>query len=105
MVTAQFTFQSGRPYSAPLFLMPNNSAAYSQRNEFRIPNFHKLDLGIIYTPKTKLKQSWQFNLYNAYNRQNVYAIVYELDSKDYVYKFRQFTAFPILPSLSYSIKF
>lgn len=106
-ITATFALQSGRPASVPLYFAFGNRLIYSDRNEYRLKTFHKLDIGMQYSFKNKgaVKQFINFNIYNIYNRKNVYAVVYA--SSDFFSKIelKYLTAFPILPSFSYSIKF
>lgn len=77
-----------------------------QRNGYRMPAYHRLDLGLNYHKKTKWGEStWSFGLYNAYNRKNPFFldIGYLKDSNKKVLK--QISLFPLLPSISYSFKF
>ncbi len=100
--TTSFIFKSGRPYTAPLYVL-NNIPFYSNRNEFRLPVFHKLDIGVLYEFKSKVSQTLQFHLYNVYSRNNIYAVVFNSSFSNPEFKY--FSAFPFLPSFSYSIKF
>ncbi|MBI4428523.1 MAG: TonB-dependent receptor [Ignavibacteriales bacterium] len=92
---------------------------YSQRNAYRLPAFHKLDLNFI------RKFSWfnlpfQFsiNVYNAYNRKNPFAqsiryrYNYEVDPGGNTYRsvipvpqVVQYTLFPIIPTIGLSVTF
>lgn len=77
-----------------------------QRNGYRMPSYHRLDLGVnIHKPKKWGEATWSFGLYNAYNRQNPFYldIGYLKDGNEKVLK--QISLFPILPSVSYSFKF
>jgi len=88
---------------------------YSGKNAFRMRAFHKLDLGIRFHKKKKHgTQTWNFSIYNAYNRQNPYYYFYllEVDEgtnpnnyENYHLKLKQQSLFPIVPSVSYSFKF
>jgi len=79
-----FTYQSGRPITPPEgkfqfedYVVP----IYRNRNSFRIPDYHRLDLSANYTPKKKEDQkfysSWSISLYNVYARRNAYSIYFE----------------------------
>ena len=77
-----------------------------QRNGYRMPSYHRLDLGVnIHKPKKWGEATWSFGLYNAYNRQNPFYldIGYLQGGNEKVLK--QISLFPILPSVSYSFKF
>ena len=101
--TTTFTLQSGRPLSIPLLYLPNGIIAYSDRNEYRLPLFHKLDIGMKYKFGKKLKQTFDLHIYNVYARRNVFAILYTRDQETFEYDFRYMSFFPFLPTFSYGI--
>ena len=51
---------------------------YSGRNAYRLPDFHRLDLSMNWTPaknkNRRVKSSFAAGVYNAYNRRNPYTI-------------------------------
>jgi hypothetical protein len=102
--TSTFTLQSGRPLSIPLFYLPNNIIAFSDRNEYRLPLFHKLDIGMKYRFGKKVKQTFDLHIYNVYARRNVFAILYAQDEDTFEYAFRYLSFFPFLPTFSYGIE-
>jgi hypothetical protein len=72
----------------------------SGRNNFRVPSYHRLDLGINKHKITKWgEQIWSFGIYNAYSRQNPFYLYF--DDADLM----QVSLIPIVPSVSYSFKF
>ncbi len=87
---------------------------YVSRNGYRMPAYHRLDIGATWTRPVRWgEQSWSVNIYNAYNRRNPFYI--ELESKP-VYdsvtnqftkelRFVQYSLFPIIPSINYSLRF
>ena len=76
---------------------------YSDRNGFRLPDYHRLDLTLNYqlARKEKFNHSLSLNLYNVYNRVNPFYItlVQNPISRDFEYK--QFSLFRFFPSLTY----
>ncbi|MCQ2273895.1 MAG: TonB-dependent receptor [Bacteroidales bacterium] len=90
-----------------------NEVGYiSNRNNYRMPNYHRLDASLNFHKKLKHgKRTINLSVYNLYNRQNPYMIYSAYDSvwdgRDYVsYKsLRQLSIFPIIPSISYTWKF
>jgi hypothetical protein len=84
----------------------------TQRNNYRNPNYHRLDLGVNFHKQKKHGiRTWSFSIYNAYNRMNPF-FIYQGDESHYEgneYKWRtvlkQVTIFPIIPSVSYSYSF
>lgn len=78
-----FTFASGRPFTAPEGLIRLENKAfpiYKNRNNARIPAYHRLDFSwTIDNParkKGKYRGSWAFNVYNLYARKNIYSVFF-----------------------------
>lgn len=70
------------------------------RNNFRMPAYHRLDIGINFHKKKKHGiRTLSLSVYNVYNRHNPY-MVYQDGSK-----LMQLSIFPIIPSFSYQYKF
>ncbi len=92
---------------------------YGDRNNFRLPDFHRLDLGLIWELKAKkLKESnLTINIVNAYDRRNAFFIYLEptfrevMDEDGATFEIpesidaRQVSLFPILPSVTWNFKF
>jgi hypothetical protein len=79
---------------------------YGGRNNFRLNNYHRLDIS--YTVRKKKKwgeRSWSFGAYNAYSRKNPFFIEYDYDFTSGKKKFIQYSLFPIIPSVTYGFKF
>ncbi len=85
---------------------------YGSRNNFRLPAYHRLDIGINFHKQTKLGlRTWSFSIYNVYNRKNPFYVDfngglfgYDTDSK-YGRQLFKYSLFPIIPSITYSLKF
>ncbi|GAB3950169.1 TonB-dependent receptor [Spirosoma harenae] len=100
----------GSPYFiSPFFDGGTKVNEYSpQKNNFRAEAYHRLDLSLqFHKQKKHHERTWEFSVYNAYNRWNpfFYRIepVYSGGSSP-VGLFR-YSVFPILPSISYNFKF
>lgn len=83
---------------------------YGEMNSFRMHSYHRLDLGIqISKEKTHGIRTWDISMYNAYNRKNpyFYFIDYEFNNDGESGKrvLKQFSLFPVIPSVSWSFKF
>ncbi len=115
-----FVFNSGRPITLPVgrYEFDNyNLDFYSGRNEYRLPDNHRLDLSATLTPRKnqhrKWKSSWVFAIYNVYNRRNpftVYTRTKQDDDGNIIgdgteKEARLVSLFPVLPSVTYNIKF
>ncbi|MES2559982.1 MAG: TonB-dependent receptor [Bacteroidota bacterium] len=78
---------------------------YTSRNAFRMAAYHRMDVGIQITKKMDWwVRTWEFSIYNVYNRMNPYFYYTQADSKGNV-NLKQITLFPIIPSISWNIKF
>ena len=75
------------------------------RNNYRLPDYHRLDLGVNFNRffKNGCSRTINVSVYNVYNRQNPF-IVYEGHSDSHP-ALMQMSVFPILPSISYAFKF
>ncbi|MBP5548269.1 MAG: TonB-dependent receptor [Bacteroidales bacterium] len=82
------------------------------RNNFRMPAYHRLDVGVNFHKEKKHGVStWSLSVYNLYNRKNPF-MVYEknnmhsvINGVHYNSSLVQLSLFPIIPSVSYSFKF
>ncbi|MDR1846541.1 MAG: TonB-dependent receptor [Bacteroidales bacterium] len=81
---------------------------YTERNAYRMPNYHRLDLGLTWlVRKTKrYESSWNFSLYNAYGAKNAYTITFETDENDPTRtRAIKTILFRWIPSFTYNFKF
>ena len=85
---------------------------YGERNNFRMPSYHRLDVGFNFHKQKKHGiRTWNISLYNAYSRQNPFFLFFDSTSdKEFqqtgkTQVLKQFSLFPIIPSFSYSFKF
>jgi len=83
---------------------------FENRNGFRMPSYHRLDVGVnLHKEKKWGNRTWSFGLYNAYNRQNPFFLYFthEYNSQDNQYKgvLKQLSLFPVIPSVCYKFEF
>lgn len=81
---------------------------YTERNGYRMPDYHRLDLGATWNIKktTKFESSLSFSLYNAYGQKNAYTIDFIEDPNDPTKTIAEKTyLFTYIPSISYNFKF
>lgn len=86
-ITANFNYNTGRPITYPeSFYVINDISIinYSDRNRYRIPDYHRLDLSFIMTTslkrEKKIEANWAISIYNVYGRRNTYSIFYRNES-------------------------
>lgn len=95
------TFPSGKYYA-------NNTIVplYSERNAYRMPAYHRLDLGLNYDLKTRknYEHSITFSVYNVYYRKNAYIISFGSNDEGQPAITKTYL-FPVVPSLTYNFKF
>lgn len=78
----------------------NGIAYIENRNNFRMPAYHRLDIGMNFHKQKKHGiRTWSISVYNVYNRHNPY-MVYKSGNQ-----LMQLSIFPIIPSISYQYKF
>jgi hypothetical protein len=80
------TYQKGRPITYPLSIYYVNDIPvvnYSNRNEFRIPDYFRVDVSIAVEGNLKRRKlfhsSWVFGVYNITGRNNPLSIYFKLD--------------------------
>ena len=83
-----------------------NALQYNKRNEYRMPNYHRLDASIQFSKQKKNgDRIWSFGAYNAYNQLNPFYLYYGFDQGSNTYKLYKYTLFPIVPSVSWRRSF
>lgn len=74
------------------------------RNNYRLPSYHRLDVGVNFHKKKKrYERTWSFGVYNIYSRQNPFYIYFSNNLGKT--ELTQVSIFPIIPSVSYKFKF
>lgn len=110
---ATFVYNTGNAITFPSGKYQVNGETmfyYTERNGYRMPDYHRLDLSLTYEKPSastdRWRSSWSFGLYNAYNRKNAYIIDFREneDNKDVTEAYR-IALFGIIPSISWNFKF
>jgi hypothetical protein len=83
-VSANFTYSTGRPFTGPdaKFIIDGIVvASYADRNQFRMPDYHRLDLSLTFGESLrkdkKYSANWAITIYNLYGRRNPYSIFFK----------------------------
>jgi outer membrane cobalamin receptor len=97
---------AGERYNpTPYYLGQTQVQDYTERNGFRMPAYHRLDLGLRF--KWGDRQGFhalKTGVYNAYNRKNPY-FFQATEADEGGLKAEAVTLFPILPYVNYQFKF
>lgn len=108
--SATWTYTTGQALTAPSGKYNVNGETvyyYAERNGYRAPANHRLDLSVTHTTKTKKwERVWAFGLYNVYNRKNPFMITFsDDDNRPTGTVAKQISLFGIIPSISFTIKY
>jgi hypothetical protein len=108
-LNAAWVFNSGQAFTAPSSkyqLIDNWIYYYAERNGYRAPDYHRLDVSASWTKRgEKVTREWVFGIYNLYNRYNPFLINFEDSENGARTRAIQYTLFGIVPSVSFNIKF
>lgn len=110
-VSALFVFYTGNAVTFPAgkyVIDGETQFYYNDRNADRMPVYHRLDLGVTWITREteKFESSWNFSLYNAYGRQNAYAISFrENETNPNIIEAVQVSLFRWVPAITYNFKF
>lgn len=110
-VSATWVFNTGNAVTFPSgkYLIDGKiQFYYTERNGYRMPDYHRLDLGATYTLKKtkKFESSLNFSVYNAYGHKNAYSIDFVQDKNDPTKINAVMTyLFTYVPSITYNFKF
>ena len=106
-----WVYNSGQAFTAPsskYVIIDNYIYYYAERNGYRAPDYHRLDVSATWTKKIsngKLTRQWTFGIYNLYNHYNPFIINFEDSNNGARTKAVQYSLFGIVPSVSFGLKF
>ncbi len=106
-----FTYSTGRPITLPIAKYYDGDIQrvfYSDRNEYRVPNFYRVDLAMNIEGNHKVRKlahsSWTLAVYNLTGRKNPYSVYFRSEQgKINGYKLSIFGR-PI-PTITYNFRF
>ncbi|WP_229379481.1 TonB-dependent receptor [Fibrella forsythiae] len=111
-MSLNFTYSTGRPITQPYGRARLNNVVvpiYINRNQERIPDYHRLDFSMLFeqdpAKKRKVQQSWNFSVYNVYAHKNAYSVFYKFDPRQLTDAFKLSIFGTIFPSLTYNVRF
>jgi outer membrane receptor protein involved in Fe transport len=109
-LAATWRYNTGQALTAPSAKYDIDGTTfyyYHERNGYRAPAYHRLDLSATYTKKVDdFTCIWSFGLYNAYCRYNPFTIRFKNDDKKSTGTVvEQTSLFGIIPSVSFTVKY
>lgn len=107
--SANFNYSTGRPITIPISKFSYDAYLsvlnYSKRNEYRIPDYHRLDLSLTIKDNPnkikRFKSEWVISVFNVYARKNTYSIFFDR----YGTAKKLSVLGTIFPSITYNFKF
>jgi len=110
--SSSVTYNTGRPITFPVaqYMFKDRAMLhYSDRNEYRVPDYFRWDISMNIEGNLKSKKIahsfWSISIYNVTGRDNVYSIFFKTDSNGNM-KGYQMSIFPRpLLTIAYNIKF
>ncbi len=109
---ANFIYQTGQPTNYPIGQFEFEDITvpyYGLRNKERLPDFHRLDVSAILTPRKnksrRIQGEWVFSVYNLYSRKNAASINFRENEDTGRNEALRTSIFGIIPSVTYNFKF
>lgn len=113
-LSGTFVFATGNAITLPVqrYVFEGNIVnLYGERNSYRMIPYHRLDVSATFKGKEtkKFKSSWNFSVFNVYNRANPFFIYFEnsgnLSGGTLKITAKQVSLFPVLPSVTWNFSF
>ena len=109
--SGNFIYQTGRPVTFPVGQFQeggNNFVLFSDRNQFRIPDYFRIDLGINIEGNHRIEKFahsfWNISVYNVLGRNNPYSTFFVTDNGEV--KAFQSSIFTVpIPTITYNFRF
>ncbi len=110
-LSANVVYSTGRPITLPIAiynLAGGERVYYSDRNQYRIPDYFRADLSFTMESNHKVKQlthnSWSFGVYNLTARKNAYS-VYFTEENGVIKGYKLSIFGTAIPFITYNIRF
>jgi hypothetical protein len=113
-----FVYNTGRPVTLPELkykYQGNQIIYYSDRNKYRLPDYHRLDISVTLDESLRInkkwKGSWTLSIINLYGRKNAYSVFYKKEIPVASNNYKMFSLYKLyiigkpLPTLTYNFNF
>ncbi len=111
-LSVNFTYSTGRPTTAPVSSFSTSNVLtipiYSERNQYRIPDYHRMDLAYSTGPwgkKDRWRNSLTFSIYNLYFRKNAFSVFFRQNPFQQVKAYRVAVLGTMFPAVTYDFTF
>jgi len=112
-VSSTFIYSTGRPVTLPegyYYISGIPFPYWEGRNKYRLPDYHRLDLGIKYSPillrkwTGGIKTTIDVALYNVYDRRNIHTINF-VQGQNRLFEQVGLSTYGFMPSINISLEF
>jgi len=112
-LSMSWVYLTGQPVTFPVSRFQYSQTivpVYSDRNSYRMADYHRLDLALIWNLPNKKGKKWHnqlnFSIYNVYNRKNPWVINFQNDPDVPNSTYAEMTyLFGIVPTVTYNFNF
>jgi len=117
-LSGTFNFNTGKPVTLPELKYEFDGSQYvyySDRNKYRLPDYHRLDIAITFDETLRLKQkwrgSWTLAIINLYGQKNPYSVYYKSTSQLESQFYQSYNLYKLyiisrpIPTLTYNFSF
>lgn len=117
-IAGTFTYNTGKPVTLPILKYEFDGRQYvyySERNAYRLSDYHRLDISITHDETLRLHQkwkgSWTFSIINLYGQKNPYSVFYKSNSVVESQFYQSFNLYKMsiiarpIPTLTYNFTF
>ncbi|MBS1575033.1 MAG: TonB-dependent receptor [Bacteroidetes bacterium] len=110
-ISLDATYSTGRPITLPIaiyYLLGSERVYYSNRNEYRVPDYFRVDFSMNVEGNHRVKQlthnSWSFGIYNLTARKNAYS-VYFVQENGFIRGYKLSIFGSAIPFVTYNFRF
>ncbi|MCK4662237.1 MAG: TonB-dependent receptor [Bacteroidales bacterium] len=112
-LSANWIYATGAPVTFPtggMEIFDVYAPVFSDRNSYRMPDYHRLDFSLTLNSKVKPNKAWEgewvLSIYNVYARKNAWAINFVTDKENPNHRYAEMTyLFSIVPAITYNFRF
>ncbi len=109
-MSLNWLYSTGMPSSLSYSDLKSGNAGFdiNNINQYRLPDYHRMDLGLVYDMNNKEKKfqsSLSLNIYNVYNRDNKYINEGVSQSTGGYNNTNMLSDYSVMPTLSYRFSF